>query len=168
MCLSPLVCRRTFSKPRGFLWRWGLQCCVCCLYRHWSSSPPLRSDRLPGHTPGKRSARSTLQRVSSWRPTVKKQRSRGSSSGGALSWMPSTLGVLRPMLRACGASALWRRGVWSGEERGASVLLLPVTLGEPLNSVFSFLICQVEEKSKIYSFFMKSWKTKVWSYWETL
>lgn len=52
--------------------------------------------------------------------------------------MPSTLGVLRPMLRACGASALWRRGVWSGEERGASVLLLPVTLGEPLNSVFSF------------------------------
>lgn len=51
--------------------------------------------------------------------------------------MPSTLSVLQ-CSELVGASALWRRGVWSGEERGASVLLLPVTLGEPLNSVFSF------------------------------
>lgn len=43
------------------------------------------------------------------------------------------------MLRACGASAFQRYGIWSGEERGASALLQPVTLGEPLNSsVLSF------------------------------
>lgn len=33
---------------------------------------------------------------------------------------------------------LYGAAVFGVEERGASVLLLPVTLGEPLNSVFSF------------------------------
>lgn len=74
-------------------------------------------------------------------------------SGRTLAWsapLPSVFSA--QMLRACGASAFWRRGIWSGEERGASALLQPVTLGEPLNSsVFSFFNLPSRGKKKTKS-----------------
>lgn len=86
-------------------------------------------------------------------------------SGRTLAWsapLPSVFSA--QMLRACGASAFWRRGIWSGEERGASALLQPVTLGEPLNSsVFSFfnLPSRGKKKNKIYSFYPERPKCEV-------
>lgn len=77
-----------------------------------------------------RGVQGQLYRVTSGRPTrcrcLKAVKS-GRAEAAALAWSALPSVISAQTLRACGASAFWRHGVWSSEESRASVLLLPVT-----------------------------------------
>lgn len=152
MYLSPLVCRVTYSKTRGFLWHacfCGDEGCSVVVFAVCIGTDHL--SRLCAAQIGflvTLQARGVQGQLYSelWKANQvllsEGSEKRTSSSEWRSTCMecPSTLSVLHT-----NAQSLWGLGFpetwcleWWGRGRGVSVLLLPVTLGEPLNFVFSF------------------------------